>query len=1142
MIDSVGGDGFALPTGTVAFLLTEVENSTLRWEAEPDAMAAAMDRHNAILDAAVSGHGGVSPPAQGEGDSIVAAFARASDATLAARDAQLALVAEPWPTASPLRVRMAVHAGEARFIDDGNYAGHAIIRTARLRAIAHGGQVLVSAAARDLTVDQLGDELDLIDLGDHRLKDLARPERVWQLVGPGLAADFPALSSLDSRPNNLPVSLSSFVGRLDDIATVSRLLHGTRLVTITGTGGAGKTRLAQQVAAEVLDRHRDGVWWVELAELTDAASIPAAIAHAVGAKSVAGDGAVADLAERLSDQQVLVVLDNCEHLVGDVAAVADQLLRRAPGLVLLATSREPLAVDGEVAWRIPPLAIPPERHTGTTAALAALSQFDAVRLFLDRAVQVRPNFHLDDGNAADVAAICHRLDGIPLAIELAAARCRSLTPARIHAGLADSFKLLTGGGRTALPRQQTLEASIAWSHELLTQPEQILLRRLSVFTGGCGLDDAEAVVADDALAQEAVLDLLDRLVAQSLVHLDDEPFIPRYLLLETVRHYAARRLVEAGEADALTERHARRYHREVVRRGPRAEVDFDLESFAWLVAELDNFAAAVAWFGERGDVAERVDLADHLALIWGLADPPAGERVMSRLLDEVTTDEHRMRTLLARAQVRSWSGDMLESAIDAMAASELAERLEDDWRANRSKLWLSQALPWVDIEAGNALAEECIAESHRLGDSLAEVLASISYAGVTQGLRGDLIGGGELVEGIRPLVEAFANPIVSAWWHAHRAVGYAFRSRADMALPHADEADRLLADLSRAMGARTERLQRASVPGSIVSFARAYAALLQADSTPYLDELPRIAAECVRAGFLLAPCLLEISIGVRLADQGDLDGAEAAYERCRSIGTTAGIAMAVANVLPYWSDIALARGDGVEARRRLSELDQIAAAEHSNLVLMRVGLRRAVFALEDGEPGPAEQLAHQALALAHEQDTGWELFLALQVLAEVALVNGAPEGAARLAGAVRQVQDSYGFGLCITLPPHHQRYLTAVDAGRALLGDEAWDTAFEEGRALSSDEAVSWARRMRGERRRPAFGWDSLTPTERQVVEHVALGRSNPEIAEQLFVSRETVKTHVGHVFTKLNVRSRAELAALAASHAVEESSARPRG
>ena len=362
---------FALPAGTVTFLLTDVESSTKMWELESAAMADAISRHYELLDAAITSHDGVRPLEQGEGDSVVAAFSRASDAVLAALDAQRALFEEPWPTATPLKVRMAVHTGEARLRDDRNYAGQAVIRTARLRAIAHGGQVVISSAARDLVIDHLGDDVTLVDLGVHRLKDLARPEHVWQLAHADLTAEFPPLRSLDAVPNNLPVTLSSFIGRFDDIVTVVGLLDDNRLITLTGSGGAGKTRLAQQVAAEVAERYPDGVWWVDLVGLTNAALVPSAISRATMVPEDPGDPLVG-IAERLSEKCMLLVLDNCEHLLDGCADVAAALLASCSDVTVLATSRAPLNVPGELSWRVPPLAIP-VRGAATRTGRGALA-------------------------------------------------------------------------------------------------------------------------------------------------------------------------------------------------------------------------------------------------------------------------------------------------------------------------------------------------------------------------------------------------------------------------------------------------------------------------------------------------------------------------------------------------------------------------------------------------------------------------------------------------------------------------------------------------------------------------------------------------------------------------------------------------
>ena len=469
-------DAFALPVGTVTFLLTDVEGSTQSWEAAPGLMGGAITRHYEILDAAVAGNGGVRPQEQGEGDSIVAAFGRASDAVKAALDAQVALHREAWSAElrAPLRVRMAIHTGEAQMRNEANYVGQAIIRTARLRAIAHGGQVLVSQAARDLAVDQLGAQVELRDLGSHRLKDLARPEHVWQLVSADLPESFPPLKSLDAVPNNLPLDLSTFIGREAEVAAVATLCAGNRLVTITGAGGAGKTRLAQQVAAQLCDRFEDGTWWVELAPV-DAEAVVAVIASAADVKEAS------QLAERLAGRTLLLVLDNCEHVLDVVSPLVHDILNRAPNVRVLATSRGPLDVPGEVSWRVPALGLPIH---GEPVSIERLAQYDAVRLFVDRAQRARPNFTLTNENGPSVAGICARLDGIPLAIELAAARAKSLTPDEILSGLEDSLRLLTGGSRVAMPRQQTLEGSIAWSHALLAERERVLLRRLSVFAGG----------------------------------------------------------------------------------------------------------------------------------------------------------------------------------------------------------------------------------------------------------------------------------------------------------------------------------------------------------------------------------------------------------------------------------------------------------------------------------------------------------------------------------------------------------------------------------------------------------------------------------------------------------------------------------
>jgi predicted ATPase/class 3 adenylate cyclase len=683
-----------VPAGTVAFLLTDVEGSTALWEREPDAMAAAMARHYWLVDECVSTHGGVRPQEQGEGDSVVAAFARASEAILAARDLQGALTGESWPTARPLRVRMAVHAGEARLRDAVNYAGEAIIRTARLRAIGHGGQVLVSQAARDLAVDLLGDAVELIALGTHRLKDLARPEQVWQLRAEGLPDGFGPLASLDAVPNNLPSSLSKFIGRTEEIATVVRVLDADRLVTLTGAGGAGKSRLALQVAAEVVDRFGDGVWWVELAPITTSEDVALAIAAAMGVPDPGRGEPLQRLAALIGKRAPLLAVDNAEHLVDEVARIVSGLLAKCPHLRLMVTSRRPLEVAGEVTYRVPSLSCP--SVSDRPLRVAALDQYDAVDLFVDRARRVRPGFALSDTNAAAVADICARLDGLPLAIELAAARCRSLSHAQVRTGLADSLRLLHVGSRTVLPRQQTLEASIAWSHDLLGDRERAVLRRLAVFHGGWTLAAAEQVVADEQLVGELeVLDVVDRLVQHSLVQVDDDAGVAsRYRMLETVRQFGVHQLRAAGELDDLRVRHSR-WVLALLQQFSAWAIDERLYDIWWaLEPEQANIDAAIGALHERGD---HTAVAEALV---GIADWVTGSRRYAlgvRWSESAVQDQPRVSSSVV-ARFLEWAGvgRALQGRYgDAFPllqrARQLAEERDDPAQLLRLDVWLSMS-------------------------------------------------------------------------------------------------------------------------------------------------------------------------------------------------------------------------------------------------------------------------------------------------------------------------------------------------------------------------------------------------------------------------------------------------------------------
>jgi predicted ATPase/class 3 adenylate cyclase/DNA-binding CsgD family transcriptional regulator len=1087
----------------VTFLLTDVEASTSQWGADADAMADAIRRHYELLDAVVRDHDGVRPVEQGEGDSIVAAFARPSDALHCALEAQRQLGAEPWPTTAPLRVRMALHTGEGRLRDERNYAGNAIIRTARLRAIAHGGQVVVSSATRDLAVDELAGDIALVDLGVHRLKDLERPERVWQLVHADIETDFPPLRSLDAVPNNLPVALSSFVGRFDAIDTVARLVFDNRLVTLTGSGGAGKTRLAQQVAAEVLDAFPDGVWWVDLVDVNDPELVPSAISRAAMLPEDRADR-LGGLGRRLGARRTLVVLDNCEHLPDACAVAATAVLSATTATTVLATSRSPLNVPGELSWQVPPMGLPPA--SGTTDP-DDVARADAVRLFVDRAARVQHGFTVTEANAADVAEICRRLDGIPLAIELAAARTRVLTPAEIRAGLADAIGLLGGTQRGVAARHRTIEASIRWSHALLDPDEQVLLRRLAVFAGAFTLDAARAVAADERLPAGSVLAVLESLVDQSLVRREEHDGPARFGLLVTVRQFARSELEAAGEAGALAERHAAYFAARARGLWPLFEENMS-ELLDRAEAEFADLADMLSWLEHHAPVEEHVEVAmaclPAMAVRHAAEATALGDRVVPRV-DALSSLGGHLHFRLAL--VDPTGPDHIATGVAA------AEATGDPELVAQAGFWAGWLAAYADPTR----------------DAIAALRAG--QATLAEHGEGHFSRGYWTVGGIERVIGHHAEAVRDAeLGHAHTIC-----KRCNVVV-WSDTALLALAD-GNVDGAR-DALARAWGFGREVRDAGflAYVRLTEAEiaafaGTPF--DRTGIARDLADAAASGHPMVLgytsEASALARIVD-GDLG--EATTELARVIP-------AVEERWPKRTEtrlrqamVAHALGDLDTATALVDELREIAVrANAGDWLLTQIDHRAAALALDAGEVTVADDLAHRALAAAASRPFPALVVQALELIAAVAVQRESYVEGARLTGAASGLRDAFGFRF--DPQPEHGRTEQARAEACTALGDAAFDAAVGEGRALTLEEAVAYAQRARGERRRPSYGWDGLTPTERQVADLAIQGLTNAQIADRLFVGRETVKTHLSNVYAKVGVANRTQLVADAARRGI---------
>jgi predicted ATPase/class 3 adenylate cyclase len=666
-----------LPSGTVTFLFTDIEGSTKLWEQHPDEMQSALAKHDSILKDAIASHYGHFIKTTGDG--VHAVFSTAMDAITASIAAQHEFQSSMLfksPDVS-IRVRMGIHTGEAQLRDD-DYYGGTLNRAARIMSVGHGGQILVSETTLRVAQEHLPEGVSNLDLGLHYLKSLNRPEHIYQLDAPGLQNEFPALRSLTHATNNLPAQLTSFIGRERELAEAKTRLEGARLLTLIGPGGTGKTRLSIQLGSQLKSAFEDGVWLVEFAPISDPSLVMQTIASALDVREVPGTPLKVLVHDYLREKQLLLILDNCEHLVEASAKVTDEFLHIAHNIKIIVSSREALGINGETVYRVPSLSLPEQDGVTKDAAL----EYESVQLFVERASAANRKFQLTDENASSVAQICSRLDGIPLAIELAASRISVFSPEQIAKRLGDRFKLLTGGSRTALPRQQTLRALIDWSYELLSEDERALLRRLSVFAGGWTFEAAETIC--DTVD---VFEHLPQLVNKSLVTVNDEGDEPRYFLLETIRQYARDKLLENGEGEGTRDRHLA-YFLEMAETA-QPEILVKEKELGWincLQMEYDNIRTAIEWGLSNDPVAVARLVYSLSSLMVVLSSAGEGHRWGEKALKEIDdsgknkSDEEKLSRarLLVSMGIMSFSmGDNQTSRSEAKEASPILRKLGD---------------------------------------------------------------------------------------------------------------------------------------------------------------------------------------------------------------------------------------------------------------------------------------------------------------------------------------------------------------------------------------------------------------------------------------------------------------------------------
>jgi predicted ATPase/class 3 adenylate cyclase/DNA-binding CsgD family transcriptional regulator len=1083
-----------LPSGTVTLLLADVAGSTRLWETQPEEMTAAFARLDGTVAEATATYNGVRPVEQGEGDSFVVAFARASDAVACALQLQRAPLA-------PIRLRIGLHTGEVQLRDEGNYIGPTINRTARLRDLAHGGQTVLSGTTSDLVVDRLPDGVTLNDLGSHPLRDLPRPERVVQLCHPDLCNEFPPLRTSNTvAAPHFPVQLTSFVGRDSAIKQVSALLADSRLVTLTGAGGVGKTRLALHLAMQAATQFTDGSRYVDLAPITDPDVVPIAVIRALGLSDQMGRHTMDTLLRYVADRHMLILLDNCEHLLDAVADLVTELLGHCPQLSLLATSREPIGMPGEATWRVPSLPLADE----------------ALELFADRARLARPDFVVTAEIANTIVEICRRLDGMPLAIELAAARVRALSLNEILDSLHDHFMLLTGGARTAVRRQQTLRASVDWSHALLTDTERILFRRLAAFMGGFDLEAARVVASGGEIAPFQVLDQLTLLVDKSLVVAEDLRGRTRYRLLETVRQYAQEKLGESGEASPVRFRHRDYYAGKAVQLNapPKDEARWRMSS---AVADIDNLRTAFSWSRDNRDAERALQLASDLWPLWvsrgRLREAFGWFDAALSVEDGSVQPATRARALAHRVMLHS---QLQESnpADDATEALTIARDIGDTALIAHAVMACASTAG-IDLDFARPYIGEAIEMARSSGDQTM-LATALTWHGQYAHVAGDPVAALDAAEEGRLIGDELGHRYIARG--CRWAAGWARMAKGDLRT------------------AVTEFLDMASEASQDGDAIWAWAGLFYgAQTQAYLGDVD---GACATVD-VLRPTVEELGGNYEgftdLADgfvaigAGDVEAAHLAYQNAWSKLDT-GLSSQAKISMWRRASVALVRGDITAARRWADEAVAVTSGWHRAVALTT----RARVATAQGDTAQADTDAHASLVLAVEAGAVLGVPDTMECLATLACATDSHAEAARLFGAADGMRQRTGE---VRFPIYQDAHNAVVDRLREAMDPNDFDAAWSEGAKLSTDEAIAYAQRGRGERKRPSSGWASLTPAELDVVRLVCEGLGNKEVAARLFISPRTVQAHLSHIYTKLGISTRVQLVQEAARNAQPQTS-----